>query len=113
MKERELRAAAICGVCRQKFGSSGLPVFYRITIARYGVDRGPLMRQTALEMMMGGHVDLAQALSPDEDMTVTLQEPATITVCETCAAERTNVHRLAGLIEVTSAEKPQPSDGGG
>jgi hypothetical protein len=104
MNEQELRAAAICGVCKKKFGSSGLPLFYRVTIARYGVDGAALRRQTGLEMMMGGHVGLAQALSPEGSMTQTLMEPATMTVCETCAPEDHSVHVLAEMASASAGQ---------
>lgn len=87
MKERELRAAATCGLCGEKIGKSRLPLFWRVTIERWGIKRDAVMRQTGLEMVMGGHVGLAQALSPDEDLAVRVMDPVTITVCETCAVE--------------------------
>ena len=97
MKEKELRECAVCAACGNKIGSSGLPVFYRLTLARYGVDGKAMQRQTGLEMMMGGCVALAQVLGPDEDMTMTLLEPFTITVCETCSTKPIMVAEFAEM----------------
>ena len=88
MKERELRAAATCGLCGKKIGHTRLPLFWRVTIERWGIKANAVMRQAGLEMMMGGNVGLAQAFSPDEDMAVRVMDPVTITVCETCAVEK-------------------------
>lgn len=99
MKERELRERATCAVCRQKIGRSGLPLFYTVTIERHGVKLNAVQRQTGLEMMLGGHVGLAQALGPDEEMTERLMGPATITVCETCSIQDAMVAHLAELAE--------------
>lgn len=87
MKERELREHAVCNLCGKKIGESGLPLFWTAQIQRHGLKLDALRRQTGLEMMLGGHVALAQIMGPDEDMTQ-LMSSDEITVCETCALER-------------------------
>ena len=87
MKERELREACICCLCCKKIGETGLPIFYRVRIERHGLDAHAVRRQAGLEMMLGGHVAIAQAMGPNEDMTQELMEPKTVTICEMCSQE--------------------------
>ena len=92
MKERELRELATCKGCGKKLGASfrenrTLPMFWKITMERFLIDDRAMKRQAGLEMMMDGHVALAQAFSPDEDMAESIMEPKTICLCEHCAIE--------------------------
>jgi hypothetical protein len=66
MKEKELREAATCIICGKPFGHTGLPLFWRVTIQRFGVDMGAVKRQTGLTMMLGGNALLASVMGPDE-----------------------------------------------
>lgn len=91
MKEAELRAVAKCAGCDKPFGHTGLPLFWRVTIERYGVDALAIQRQTGLEMMLGGHVAIAQAMGPNEDMAKPMMEPVTVTLCEHCAIQEQQV----------------------
>lgn len=96
MKERELRELATCKGCGKKLGASfrenrTLPMFWKVTIERFLLDDQAMRRQAGLEMMMGGHVALAQALSPDEEMAKPIMEPKTICLCEYCALETSQV----------------------
>lgn len=94
MREAELRAAAECGVCERKIGAARVPLFWRLTIEQHGVLQRPLERQAALETLVG-NVQIAQALSPGEDMTTVLFPSATITVCAECALRPLVVHEIA------------------
>lgn len=87
MKEKDLREVAKCVKCGKGFGASGLPTFYRVRIQRYGIDMKAIKRQTGLEMMMGGHIALAQVMGPDEDMAEKISEKE-ITLCESCAYDQ-------------------------
>lgn len=100
MKEKELRAHATCSLCRQKIGASGLPLFYRLTVERFGVKLDAVRRQAGLEMMLGGHVLIAQAMGPDEEMTMPMMEKLVLVVCESCSTETR--HCVAGLAEIES-----------
>lgn len=95
MKEKELRECAICAVCGKKICACGIPVFYRLTVARYGVNAKAIRRQAGLEMVLGGNAVLAQAMGPDEEMTTTLVEPNTITVCDACSTKPLMIAELA------------------
>lgn len=105
MKERELRAHAICSLCRKKILEGGLPLFYRLTIERFGVKFDAIRRQAGLEMMLDNHVAIAQAMGPDEDMTMSMMEKLTLVVCETCSTnmEPCCVARLAATESTVKA----------
>lgn len=101
MKEKELRACATCGLCQRKIGNVGLPLFYRVRIERHGIDINAVHRQSGLEMMLGGHVAIAQAMGPDEEMTVPIGEPVEFTVCEDCSSDyKKQSHCIARFAEV-------------
>lgn len=103
MKEKELRQHAQCSLCGEKILSAGLPLFYRITIERFGVDLRAIQRQQGLTMMLGGNAAIAAAMGPDEEMTLPLMEPASITVCETCSTSKNNP--VAYLAETATISK--------
>ena len=86
MKEKELREAANCALCKKPIGHTGIPLFWRVRFQRYGVKIDAVKRQQGLTMMLGGHGLLAQVMGPDEDMAEKMFENE-ITVCETCATE--------------------------
>lgn len=86
MKEQELRDIAKCHVCGRKIGHVGLPVFWRVRMESWGVDMGALKRQTGMEMLLDGHVALAQVMGVNEDMATKISS-VEITLCLTCASE--------------------------
>jgi hypothetical protein len=97
MKEKELREAAKCAMCNKLIGHTGLPMFWRVTLERHGVDLNAVRRQDGLTAMLGGRAELAGVMGADEEMTVPLMEPITVTLCETCAMDNVNVFVLAGM----------------
>lgn len=88
MKEKELRKHTTCSLCRGKILAGGIPLFYRVTIERFGVRLNAVERQQGLTMMLGGSAVLAAAMGPDEDMTQPVMEPLVLTVCENCSTDR-------------------------
>ncbi len=100
MKERELRKHAVCSLCKRRIGATGVPCFYRLTIERFGLILSAIQRQTGLEMVLHGHVGLAQAFSPDEEMATPLMEPLVLVVCEDCSMA--NAQFVARLAEIPS-----------
>jgi hypothetical protein len=111
MKEQELRAAAICAVCHNRIGAAKVPLFYRVRIERFMVRLDAVQRQTGLEMVLGGCVPIARALSPDEEMASPVMDPITLTVCETCGIRPVEVAALiesASLVEsLIRADSPE------
>lgn len=93
MKAAELVRHSQCDLC----GGSTLrpiPIFYVVTVARLGVLVDACQRSVALAQVLGS-AQLAEVMGPDEDLTRTLLEPQTLTVCEGCAYERNLVIALA------------------
>lgn len=87
MKEAELRAHATCSLCAKKILSTGLPLFWRLTVERFGVHVDRVQRQNGLAMMLG-NAHLAMHMDPQETMADPVMEPVVLTVCEACAVAR-------------------------
>jgi len=103
MKELELRKVAKCVICGEKIMHAGIPLFWRVRIERYGLKADAIKRQQGLDMMISPH--LAQVMGPDEDMAEKFFS-IEITVCETCASEKSLP--VAVLAEMGDAEVPKP-----
>jgi hypothetical protein len=86
MKEAELRQHARCSLCRNPILSSGLPLFWRVTVERFGLDMQAVRRQDGLGAFLG-HAGLAAVMGPDEDMATPMMPPVVLAVCETCAGQ--------------------------
>lgn len=84
MKEHELRAPGNCAICGRGLLATGIPLFWRLTIDRFGVDLDAVRRQYGLTMLLGGNARIAAAMGPDEDMAQPLMEPRSFAVCESC-----------------------------
>jgi hypothetical protein len=110
MKESELRKCARCAHCGKLIGQNQLPIFYRVTIERHGVDVAAVNRKSGLEAFLNSP-RLASVMGPDEDMTMPLMIPRTITICERCSLEDTPVALLAELGNQAAAEEEIKSDG--
>lgn len=106
MKEAELRKICKCSFCGEGILHTGLPLFYTLKIARYGVKMSAVKRQAGLEMMMGGHVGLAQVMGPDEDMAENIMKEITLTACESCSNEK----ELCYLISVAHDKEEAESN---
>lgn len=96
MKEAELRAASTCARCGKKIGDSGLPLFWRVKVERFGVDMRAVERQTGSAMVLG-HAGIAAIMGPDEDMAKPIMDPVIVTICEPCGTQDTCVAMLAGF----------------
>lgn len=86
MKEAELRKHATCALCRNPILASGLPLFWRVTIERFGIDMQAVQRQDGLGVFMG-HAGIAAIMGPDEEMATPMMPPVALAVCETCAVQ--------------------------
>jgi hypothetical protein len=95
MKAGDLQKCALCG---KGVLHNGVPLFWRVSLQRMGVDLAAVQRAAGLEMLLGGNVALARILGPNEDVATPVGEGRTILICEQCAGEQTSVYRL-GLPE--------------
>jgi hypothetical protein len=84
VKENELRHLSTCAVCGLKIGQTPIPVFWKVTIERHGIDMNAVRRQSGLAMMLGGNGVLASVMGPDDEMTQKLMGPVTMMVCDSC-----------------------------
>lgn len=98
MKEDELRKHATCSLCSKPIGHTHLPLFWKVTVERFGIDLLALQRQHGLGLMIGA--PLAAVMGPDEEMARPMMEPKVLTVCEMCACER--ALPIAALSEAAS-----------
>lgn len=94
LKQKELRELAVCAACRKRIGHTGLPLFYRVTIERFGVDLRAVQRQGGLEQMLG-NVVLAQVMGPDDEMAKAVMDPVQVSICESCSTAPVMVAALA------------------
>lgn len=108
MKEKELREAADCALCRKPFGHTGLPLFWRITVERLGVKLDVVRRQDHLAGFLGSPL-LAMHMGEDREMTQPMMQPITVTICETCAMDRQYGFLLPVLAERAKPIDPEPS----
>jgi len=99
MKEPELRKHAECSICRKKIGHTGLPCFWIIKIERHGLALKDIARQDGLAALLQSPF-LAQAMGPDNDLTIPLMEPLTVTLCESCALDDISILRLRETVDV-------------
>ena len=65
---------------------TGLPLFWRVTIERFGIDMRAASRQDGMARMMGNAM-LARIMGPDEDLAKPMMDPVTVTLCEQCSIE--------------------------
>jgi len=76
----------VCSLCRRPVGHTGLPLFWRVTVERFGVNLNAVARQDGLGAMLGNSA-LASVMGPDEEMATPAMEAQVRTVCESCAIE--------------------------
>jgi len=107
MRERELRKRATCGLCGNKIGAAGTPMFYTVKVERHILDLRAIQRQSGLAMMFGGAAPLAEIMGPNEEMTKELPS-FEFTVCANCD---TDSHCIASLEERFLHGKDEEEDG--
>lgn len=84
-----------CAFCGQGMAHSGSVVFYELRLSQCVIDMRNVQRMHGLEMMMGGAVGVARALSPSNNVAQRLPAERRL-VCQPCLMERPE---LAILLE--------------
>lgn len=98
MKEKELRAHAVCDVCGKRIGESKLPLFATVTLRRYAINLDAMRRQDGLTAMLGGHARLAMVMGPDEDLAKEYADEIDLTICANCQIEKSvTIAELIGI----------------
>jgi hypothetical protein len=95
MKEAELRENSHCALCKKPIGNSGVPLFWRVTVERFGLNMPALQHQQGLGLMLGGA--LAQVMGADEDLALPVMDAVKVTVCESCCTRTTCVAALGDI----------------
>lgn len=83
MKLSDLHAAAKCAACNKPVWHYGVPLFWRLRAERLGIDARAIERETALGTFMHSPA-LAKVMGTDQDVTLPMMEPKTISLCEPC-----------------------------
>lgn len=74
-----------CVRCGKGVMHTGVPLFYRVTVERMGVDAQAVQRQAGLEMMLGGHAKIAHVMGENADMGLPIGPATKGLLCEKCA----------------------------
>ena len=105
MKRAELLKHATCNLCGHKIGHTALPLFWRVTVERFGVDLQALRRADGLAAVLGSS-SIAAVMGPDEDLARPVMQPVVLTVCEQCAVAP-DALPIAALAEHAPATQQQ------
>lgn len=103
MKERELRDHVACSFCGRQLGKTRLPLFWTVSVRRYGLNLPAIQRQSGLATFLGGNALVAAALGPDDEMADPLTDVIELTMCEKCAMAPTT--QGVGLVALAKAER--------
>lgn len=74
-----------CPLCKRGLMHNGVPLVWKLTVERVGIDARAVQKQAGLEQMMGGNVAIAEVFSPVADYGVGLGGPVAVVICEECA----------------------------
>ena len=101
-----------CARCKKGVMHTGLPLFYRVTVERMGVDGRAVNRQAGLEQFLGGNAQIANIMGSNEDMGLPIGPAAQGLLCETCANDMDNCFALISeaLNEQQREAEPEKSD---
>jgi hypothetical protein len=94
---QDIRPCAVCG--KGLMHDNPLGLFWRVTAERMAIDQPAVRREHGLEQMMGGHVGLAAALSPERSFANQVAAPRAMLICEPCVLNR------CGLLPVAFVPK--------
>ena len=89
-----------CGKCGKGVMHTGLPLFWKVTIERFGIDKAACDRRHGLELVLGGGqvgARLAGVMGPDEDIANPVMDEKVLILWEKCAMEQYPVAALAEL----------------
>jgi hypothetical protein len=86
MKENELCEHTTCTLCNRPIGHTGLPLFWTVTVEQHRIK--PRLAQ----------------MGTDTEMTETVLRPVTLTFCEMCASDDTDIAWLGKF----SPDYPHP-----
>lgn len=100
-----------CAMCKRQLLETELPLFYRITAARCGIDGNEVRRHVGLAQAIAPGADglaLAGVLGPGVKPVVVMNDAGTFNVCQRCAQKNP-----LELLVIAVAEMKEDSDSGG
>lgn len=100
MKQTDIKK---CAICNNGMMHKGIPHFYTVKIQSHILDLSACQRQTGLEMMLGGHAQLANIMGPDEVIAKSLSDEVNAWICQDCAIE--NLISIIGLLETDESNE--------
>lgn len=84
MKHKDFKP---CCICNKGVMNQGIPIFLRITVERFGVDRAAVDRAHGMELMMGGNALLANIMGPDENLAKKIDGEKDLLICHGCSSK--------------------------
>jgi hypothetical protein len=99
MKASEIKKCTMCG---KGVMHTGLPLFWRVTIERFGISLDAVQRRHGLEQYFGGGyvgATLAGVMGPDEQIAQPVMLPVTLILCEECAMQDVPIAALPEYVE--------------
>ena len=96
MKEKELRSFAKCANCPNKIMTTGSIFFWVVSVESYSLCQRNIIRHSGLEQFLGGSVQLAQIMGPDEDLATQVKDKIRVMVCDDCATKPLTIAELSG-----------------
>ncbi len=96
MKLRDIKK---CDECGKGVLHTGVPLFWRVRVERFGIDMREVRQLHGLEMMLGSP-SLADVFSPERDAVRPVMDAVELTLCEECMSGRGL--GLAALVERTA-----------
>lgn len=83
MKHKDFKPCVMCG---KGVMHSGSPLFLRINVERFGIDRRAVERAHGMELIIGNPT-LANIMGPDEDLAKEIDSQKDMLLCHPCALE--------------------------
>jgi hypothetical protein len=88
MKVKDIKP---CFICKKGIGHAGMPIFFKITMQRYGLNARTVQQTLGLESFFGGVQDgavLANVMGADPDIADKLEEEVSGLICFSCSTEK-------------------------
>lgn len=95
MKANEIKKCLRCG---NGVMHTGVPLFWKISVERFGIDLAAVRRHAGMEMLMGSPM-LAQVMGLNEDIATPVMEKIEIVLCEKCAMDEQMIPYLAEVAQ--------------
>ena len=109
---REVRRSEIkpCALCRKPLMHTGVPLFWRVTVERFGVDAQAVRTVAGLETHFGGNTALANVFAGDPAIGKSICEPVHLLVCEDCILNSSRPIGVAALMEIEARDEAAEED---